>query len=136
MRGLTSTLVLALVLAGLGGYIYFVDSKKPEAGIDGNAAKTKIFNVEADKIEEVRLTYNGESSLLRKADGAWKMIEPVAADADTTEASGLASSLAQLELNRPLDDNPKDLAVYGLAKPQMEVSFKAGTTTGKIAIGD
>ncbi len=48
----------------------------------------------------------------------------------------MATSLAQLELNRPLDDNPKDLAAYGLAKPQMEVSFKAGAATGQLAIGD
>ena len=34
MRGLTSTLVLVVVLAGLGGYIYFVDSKKPAASAD------------------------------------------------------------------------------------------------------
>jgi hypothetical protein len=136
MRGLTSTLILVLVLAGLGGYIYFVDNKRTDTGIDGGAAKSKVFTVEADKIDEVRLTYNGESSLLRKTDGAWKMIEPVAADADTTEASGLANSIANLELNRPLDDNPKDLAAYGLAKPQMEVSFKAGTVTGQFAIGD
>ena len=31
MRGLTSTLVLIVVLAGLGGYIYFVASKRPDA---------------------------------------------------------------------------------------------------------
>jgi Domain of unknown function (DUF4340) len=136
MRGLTSTLILVLVLAGLGGYIYFVDNNRAEPGIDGGAAKTKVFNVEADKIEELRLTYNGESSLLRKVDGAWKMIEPVAADADNTEASGLATSIAQLEVNRTLDDNPKDLAGYGLAKPPMEVTFKAGSVTGQLAIGD
>ena len=29
MRGLTSTLILVVVLAGLGGYIYFVESKRP-----------------------------------------------------------------------------------------------------------
>ena len=33
MRGLTSTLLLVVVLAGLGGYIYFVDSKRPASDI-------------------------------------------------------------------------------------------------------
>mgnify|MGYP003353075226 CR=1 FL=1 len=50
MRGLTSTLILVLLLAGLGGYIYFVDSKKPEAG-PGGETRGKVFSVEADKIE-------------------------------------------------------------------------------------
>ena len=36
MRGLTSTLLLVVVLAGLGAYIYFVDSKKPAATADGS----------------------------------------------------------------------------------------------------
>ena len=136
MRGFTSTLILVLVLAGLGGYIYFVDNKRPEGGADAAAAKSKVFTVDADKIDEVRLTYNGESSLLRKTDGSWKMIEPVAAEADATEAGAIATALAQLELNRPLDDNPKDLAAFGLATPAMQVSFKAGGTTGELAIGD
>ena len=46
MRGLTSTLILVVVLAGLGGYIYFVDSKRPAPGADGSsAAKEKVFTV-------------------------------------------------------------------------------------------
>jgi hypothetical protein len=44
MRGLTSTLILVAVLAGLGGYIYFVDAKRPAStGADDAAPKTKIF---------------------------------------------------------------------------------------------
>ena len=61
MRGLTSTLILVVVLAGLGGYIYFVDSKRPAASADGSSAtKEKVFTVEADKINELRVTYQGE----------------------------------------------------------------------------
>lgn len=136
MRGLTSTLILVLVLAGLGGYIYFVDWKKPEAGIAGEA-KAKVFTLEADKIEEMRLTAGGETSLLRKADGAWKMVEPTPTDADQNEASSLATAIAGLEMNRTIDDNAANLAEYGLAKPGITLEFKAqGNLTGKLALGD
>ena len=96
MRGLTSTLVLVVVLAGLGGYIYFVDSKRPAASADGSpATKEKVFTVEADKINELRITYQGETSLLKKSDAGWKMIEPAQIDADPPEAIGVATAITQ-----------------------------------------
>ena len=61
MRGLTSTLILVVVLAGLGAYIYFVDSKRPAASADGSSAeKEKVFTTEVDKINEVRVTYQDQ----------------------------------------------------------------------------
>lgn len=70
MRGLTSTLILVVVLAGLGGYIYFVDSKKPaaSANADGSSGpKEKVFTLESTKVNELRINYKGESSLLKKS---------------------------------------------------------------------
>ena len=137
MRGLTSTLVLVVVLAGFGAYIYFVDSKKPAAGIDGGAAKAKVFSLDADKVDEIRLTFGGETSLLKKSDGTWKMLEPTPTDVDPAEASSLATALANLELTRVIDENATNLAEYGLATPLIAVEFKAqGNVTGQLALGD
>jgi hypothetical protein len=137
MRGLTSTLILIVVLAGLGGYIYFVDSKRPAPGIDGQAAKEKVYSFGVDQVDEVKLTYQGESSLLRKSDAGWKMIEPVETDADPAEAVSLAQAIANLELVRVVDENATDLAQYGLAEPPIAVEFKAqGGVTGALMLGD
>lgn len=136
MRGLTSTIVLIVVLAGLGGYIYFVDSKRPEPGIDGGPAKEKVYSLAVDAVDEVKLTYNGETSLLRKSEGGWKMIQPAETEADPAEAVSLAQALANLELVRVVDENPTDLAQFGLAKPPIAVEFKAGGVTGSLMLGD
>lgn len=134
MRGLKSTLALLIVLAGLGGYIYFVDAERPAGGAE---QKEKAFTVEADKLQEIRVTSGGETSVLRKADGTWKMAEPVETDADQTEVSSLTSNLATLEVNRVIDENASDLAQYGLATPAVEITFKAdGDVSGGIALGD
>ena len=135
MRGLTSTLILVVVLAGLGGYIYFVDSKRPEPGIDGGPAKAKVYSLEADAINEVKLTYNGETSLLRKSDSGWAMVEPVQTGADPAEAASLAQALANLELVRVLDENPGDLAPFGLAEPPIAVEFKGAGISGSLKLG-
>lgn len=141
MRGLTSTILLIVVLAGLGAYIYFVDSKQP-AGTLGPAGvitevKTKVFTVEADKIEEIRITADKETSLVKKVNGTWQMVEPAQSEADQTEASGLATSIAGVEVNRVVEENAADLATYGLADPRFKVAFKgADGAAGELHIGE
>ena len=66
MRGLTSTILLIVVLAGLGGYIYFVDSKRPASSATGEAPKEKVYSVETDKIDEIKITAGGETALLQE----------------------------------------------------------------------
>ena len=137
MRGFTSTLVLIVVLAGLGSYIYFVDSKRPApaVGIDGGPAKDKVYALEVDQINEVKLTYNGETSLLRKSDSGWAMVEPVKTEADPAEAVSLAQALVNLELVRVLDENPGDLAPFGLTEPPIVVEFKGTGVSGSLKLG-
>jgi hypothetical protein len=138
MRGLTSTLILVVVLAGLGAYIYFVDSKRPAASADGAAeAKEKVFTVEADKINELRLTAQGETSLLKKSDGGWKMIEPAQIDADPPEAIGVATAITNVDIVRVVDENAANLEQFGLANPPITVSFKAdGGASGTLKLGN
>jgi hypothetical protein len=134
MRGLTSTIILVLVLAGLGAYIYFVESKKPTGGLE---EKQKVFSVEADKIEEVTVTAEGETTALRKESGTWKITSPLAADADANEVSSMMSALAGLEVNRVVDENVSNLAEFGLAEPRVKLAFKAqGGASGEIHLGD
>lgn len=136
MRGLTSTLLLVVVLAGLGGYIYFVDSKRPATGVDGGETKEKVYSLAVDAVNEVKLTFNGETSLLRKTEGGWKMIQPVETDADPAEATSLAQALANLELVRVVEENATDLQKYNLATPPIAVEYKAGGETGSLLLGD
>ena len=135
MRGLTSTIILIVVLAGLGGYIYFVDSKRPEPGVDGGAATEKVYALEVDKIDELKLTYNGETSLLRKSASGWTMVEPVQTGADPAEAISLAQALTNLERVRVLDENPGDLTPFGLAQPPIIVEFKGAGVSGSLKLG-
>ena len=45
----------------------------------------------------LRVVAKGDTSVLRKADGGWKLVEPLATDADQNEVTALVSSLASLE---------------------------------------
>jgi hypothetical protein len=138
MRGLKSTIALIVVLGGLSAYIYFVLNKK---GPDTSASKQeKVFaGVEADKVAELRITSDkGETTTLKKDGGTWTLVAPITARADESESSAIASSLAQLEVVRVIDENPADLKDYGLATPRIVVEFKAAGDKDyrRLVIGD
>ena len=123
MRGLTSTIIGAVVLAGLLGYIYFYEWDRPAATPD---EKEKAFSaLQADNIEELQIkAASGETSRLRKGAGGWEIVEPVKAEADATEASSVTSNLGSLEIQRVVEENPGDLAQYGLNPPRVDVAFR------------
>jgi uncharacterized protein DUF4340 len=128
MRGLKSTLFLVVVLGGLGAYIYFVTWKTPEgAGDSTSKPKEKVFAaLQADKIDELKVSSSaGDSTTLKKENGAWQMTQPVATKADETETSGITSALTSLEISRVVDENPSNLNDYGLSNPKIEIDFKA-----------
>ena len=123
MRGLKSTVALAVVLLGLVGYIYFVDSKKPASG--AAETKAKAFTVEADQIEEIQIKpAAAESSRAEKTNGTWQLVEPEKTDADQGQLTNTATSIASLEVNGIVDDNPTDLAQYGLNPAKLDVAFR------------
>jgi hypothetical protein len=123
MRG-KSTLALTVILIAVVAYIYFVDSKKP---VNDTAAKEKAFSgVTADDVEELQVkSESGETSRLQKTAGKWQLVEPVKADADNTEVSNIASSLASIDIQRIVDDNASNMKEYGLDPARIEVAFRA-----------
>jgi uncharacterized protein DUF4340 len=127
MRGLKSTIALIVVLAGLGAYIYFVTWKQGDTTGDPATKQDKVFvSLETDKIDEVKVkAEKGDTTTVKKENGAWQVIAPVAAKADESEVSGITNSLGQISVVRIVDENPSDLKEYGLATPRIEVNFKA-----------
>jgi hypothetical protein len=125
MRGGRSLLVLFVAFGGLLAYLYFVDAKKPvtEEGVE---KRDKVFTVDADKVDELKLkSSSGETSTLKKAKDGWQLVEPLTAKVDESVVTGITSNLASAEIQSIVDEAPKDLQPYGLDKPRIEVAFKA-----------
>ncbi len=123
MRGLRSTLVLFAVLVGLGAYIYFVEMKKPAPG--AFPERDKVFQVESDRIVSLRISpASAETSVLEKGEDGWSLVSPTSARAEDAEVSSVTSAISNLEIERVVDEEPGDLAQYGLEDPVVEVAFK------------
>ncbi len=133
MRGLRTFIVLLVVLAGLGSYVYFVESKRDPLAGD---KKDKVFTVQADAIEEITVKpEEAEPTTIRKSGSEWQITAPIAAETDSAEVSGLTSNISSLEIGRIIDENPANLDEYGLSQPRIEVAFKSGGQDRRLLIG-
>ena len=123
MHGTKSAILLLVVLGGLGGYIYFVDSKRDPAAATANA---KAFtDLVADNIEEIEIrNADGVTSHVQRVGTDWQLVAPDKADADDGVVGTVTSNLSTLEVQRVVDENPTDLAQYGLNPPRIDVSFR------------
>jgi hypothetical protein len=135
MRRLISTLALLVVLAGLGGYIYFDLSKTPDIGVK----QDKLFGtLEGAKVEELTVkSLSGDVTSLKKEGGAWKITAPLQVPANDLDTTGVANALAGLDIERVVDENPTDLKEYGLDAPRIQIDYKAdeGKSSGRLLIG-
>jgi hypothetical protein len=137
MRGLRTFAALLVVLIGLGSYVYFVESKRDPLSSD---KKDKVFDVEADKIDEIAVkAESGERTTLQKKGNDWQIVQPQVAgqsgQPDGAEVSGLTTNLSSVEIQRVIDENPGDLAEFGLAQPRLELAFKANGKEHRLQIG-
>ena len=122
-RGLTTTILLVVVLGGLVAYLYFVDANRDTT--DANAKPKAYDQLTGDTIAELQFKApGGETAHVQRTDGNWQLLEPVKADADDGVVGTVTSNLSTLEVQRVVEENPADLAQYGLNPPRLEVAFK------------
>ncbi len=116
MRLRNTTIVLVL-FAIVGGYAFVVGHYSV------NEEKPKLIDVKPDDIAKIELKYSDRDIVLERDKGKpWRLVKPVGADADQTQANNLARAIADGVLVRTVDDKPADLAPFGLKPPTTTVT--------------
>jgi Domain of unknown function (DUF4340) len=121
-------LVLLLLVAGLGAYLYWVEVPKARQ----EATKAKLVTASPDDITAIDLIYPDREIALRKQDGAWRLTKPIEAPADDTAVKTLLTALTGAEVQKSLDSLPPNLADFGLDKPDPTV--KLATAKGDLPV--
>ncbi|MGI9432716.1 MAG: DUF4340 domain-containing protein, partial [Myxococcota bacterium] len=130
-----NTLVLAVVVAALGAFVWFYEIRGAAQRDEAAAAEKRLFpGVEADGVTAIELTTtDGADARLERDSGAWTLTRPVDFPADAAAADGLAGSLASL-MSESAFDEPAPLAEYGLDGEPV-VRFEAGEGGGALRVG-
>lgn len=129
---LRNTLILALVLAALGAYVYFIENER----IAEDSKKEKLVTVAVDDVDALTLTYPDRTLAVEKVDGSWRMTAPVAAPADDVAVKNLLRVITDAEITKTLDEAPADLTPFGLKPPAVTAVVKAmGQALPAIKVG-
>jgi hypothetical protein len=125
MRSGRSFLLLLLVAAGLGGYIYFVEMPRDPLA-DTATTREKVFaDLTPGAITEIEVT-NAAADTTRvvRTDAEWALTAPVETAADTVEVSTVVSSIESLEQTRVVAETADNAAAFGLSPARIRVTFK------------
>lgn len=129
---LARILILAILVAGLGGYLYFYELPQAEK----EAEKEKLVGVKDDDVTSIELAYPDRTIALAKGDAGWRLTKPVDAPADEPVVKALVTAITGAQVQKSLDEVPPDLSPFGLDKPSTTITL--GTKSGAlppIAVG-
>jgi hypothetical protein len=117
-------IALAVVVLALGGYIWFVERHQPTTEERQERADKVFPELKQDAVRRVELTTaHGRFELVKGKDD-WKLLAPLADDANSGAVSSLLATLANLKADRVLDAKDLKLADYGLESPGLAVAVE------------
>jgi hypothetical protein len=117
--------LLALLAAALGVYLYYFELPKAEQ----EATKAKLLDVDQGAVTGLTLVFPDREIALEKTGGHWSLLRPIAAPADDAAVGTMVGSIVGAEVQKTLDELPKNLADFGLDKPDPLVRVVAGDRT-------
>ena len=134
-KGLSIAVVL---LAVLGGLIWWSNKKQDAASKTPATTETKIVTIPEDQFQEIRIQRgDGETVDLRRDNGKWRLTAPKPLPADADAAGSLVTALTSVTADKTIEEKAADLSSYGLSRPTLDivVTRKDGKTD-ELLVGD
>jgi hypothetical protein len=133
-----TTLALALVFAGLGLYLFFVEFPKAQKKQAEAEKSGRVFSFSPKDVSGLIVKYpkTGEISLAKGEDGKWRITRPLETPASRTVINKIVGLTGSLELDRVAAEKPSDLHGFGLDPPLVFISLKFSDHEEQLLIGD
>ncbi len=131
------TVLLAAILAGLGGYLYFVELPEQRTEVvTATQAKQILPFTEAQITAMKVLSHSGEVVLSQTTGQPWAIVAPIQTDADQRQVQAMLRALATGKVSRLVETHPVSLTPFGLDHPSTVVTVTAGDRQETLSIGD
>src|SRR6202171_2387079 len=114
---LRNTIIVLILFAIVGGYAFIVGRySEPEN-------TRKLLEVKSADIARIELRYPDRDIVLERVKGGpWRLVKPIGADADQSQANNLGAAIADAQLIKTVDEKPADLKAFELDHPKTVVT--------------
>jgi hypothetical protein len=131
------TIVLALIVLGLGGYILFVDIPQTRQFQKQKTQERQLIPFDDRDITTITWATATETiQLERDKQFRWTITKPMRFKADNQEVRRILRALTIGKVKRTIEDGPATLDKYGLDPPYLTLTLNTPTTTQELALGD
>ena len=128
---------MALVLAGLGAYLYVVELPQQALQTGQETAAKKVLLFEQQALNALMFkTDREELVFVRDPAKGWILTAPLKTDTDQREIQNLIRALVTGTVSRVVEDHPASLAPFGLEKPVTTITVSADGAKDTLSIGD
>ena len=133
-----ATLFLALLLVGLGLYLFFVEFPQERRKTAEEEKASRVFSFNSKEVSGLTVRYPNaeEISLIKDRDGKWRLTRPIETAASRSDVNKVIGLTDSLEFKRVAEEKPSDLHAFGLDPPQVQVSLKFPDREERLLIGD
>lgn len=131
------TILMAFALAGLAAYVYWIEMPSERSQTVTETQEKKLLPFEQRDITGLTVrTESGEVLLVPDEGRSWKIAAPIQADADNREVDALLRALVLGKVARVVEEKAAALAPFGLEKPSVVLTIKAGASQETLSLGD
>ncbi|HLC25136.1 MAG TPA: DUF4340 domain-containing protein [bacterium] len=118
------TLLFTLILAAITAFYYLYEIRGGSIRLARSKAEQELFKVKAETLTGINLNNTKGHFAFTKNGEEWYLQEPVPTPGDTQTVSDLVRAVTGAQKGRAIEENPKDLTLYGLKPPKTVVSFQ------------
>jgi hypothetical protein len=131
------TLVMVLVLAGLGLYLYAIEFPQKASQERQDITEKKVLVFDQETLSGLTIkTDRHELVFARTPERSWRLTSPLNTDADQREVQNLIRALITGTVTRVVEDHPTNLTPFGLDNPVTTITVAAGAARETFSIGD
>ncbi|HHV60883.1 MAG TPA: DUF4340 domain-containing protein [Clostridiaceae bacterium] len=140
MKLYRNAIILVVVLAVALGAFYFLKNRTTEENDNGSvtpAKYEKITDFDSLSVEKISVKYPDKEIVLTKTgDDEWQLESNKELKLNSSRVRSIAIRMSSIFPEKEIEENPKDLSVYGLDNPVLATCWLSDGSMHQIMIGD